>query len=180
MCNSHALRPDRRRVLAALAGTVSASALGFSPTRARAEAVSVDLPPPGPRDACPVCGMIVAKYPEWIATVLYDDGQAVHFDGAKDFFKYLQNLGKYAPGRTMEEIVGMGVTEYYGLKLVDARTARYVIGSDVYGPMGHELIPLQTQVDADDFQKDHLGQRQVAYDEVTMDMLTGLDEGRFE
>lgn len=180
MCTTHCHRPDRRRVLATLAGTVSIAALGFSPFPAHADAAVVDLPPPGPMDACPVCGMIVAKYPEWVATVLFDDGEAVHFDGAKDFFKYLQDMEKYAPGRSMEQIVGMGVTEYYGLRLVDAQAARYVIGSDTYGPMGHELIPLQTQVDADDFQKDHLGKRQVTFDEVTMEMLIGLDEGRFE
>jgi copper chaperone NosL len=180
MCQNTTPRPDRRRVLAGLLGTASAAGLGFVPAAARAEAATVDLPPPGPRDTCPVCGMIVAKYPEWVATVLYDDGFAVHFDGAKDFFKYLQDMEKYAPDRSLEQIVGMGVTEYYGLKLVDARAADYVIGSDIYGPMGHELIPLQTQVDADDFLKDHHGLRQVGFDDVTMDMLTGLDRGKFE
>ena len=47
------------------------------------------LPNPGPKDTCPVCGMFVAKYPHWTATVLYRDGHAHHFDGAKDLFKYL-------------------------------------------------------------------------------------------
>lgn len=180
MCQNHSPRPDRRRVLAGLLGTASAAGLGFVPTVARADAPKVDLPAPGPRDTCPVCGMIVAKYPEWVATVLYDDGEAVHFDGAKDFFKYLVDMEKYAPGRSMEQIVGMGVTEYYGLQLVDAKAARYVIGSDTYGPMGHELIPLQTQVDADDFMRDHAGIRQLGFDDVTMDVLNGLDEGQFE
>ncbi|MEW8383487.1 MAG: nitrous oxide reductase accessory protein NosL, partial [Candidatus Thiodiazotropha taylori] len=50
---------------------------------------SQELPNPGPKDTCPVCGMFVAKYPEWIGTVLYKDGHAHHFDGAKDLFKYL-------------------------------------------------------------------------------------------
>jgi copper chaperone NosL len=31
-------------------------------------APSLDTPAPGPRDLCPVCGMVVAKYPHWIAT----------------------------------------------------------------------------------------------------------------
>lgn len=180
MCKEHSPRPDRRRVLAGLLGTASATGLGFMPGLARADAAVVDLPPPGPRDACPVCGMIVAKYPEWIATVLYDDGEAVHFDGAKDFFKYLQDMEKYAPGRSKDQIVGMGVTEYYGLQLVDAQAAQYVIGSDVYGPMGHEMIPLQTDVDTNDFFRDHAGVRKLGFDEVTMDMLVGLDKGRFE
>jgi len=180
MCQTLSPRPDRRRVLAGLLVSVSAAGLGFMPAPARAEAQVVDLPPPGPRDTCPVCGMIVSKYPEWVATVLYDDGEAVHFDGAKDFFKYLHNMEKYAPGRSEAQIAAMGVTEYYGLKLVDAKAARYVIGSDIYGPMGHELIPLQSQLDADDYFRDHAGVAQLGFGDVTMDMLAGLDKGQFE
>ena len=52
---------------------------------------------PGPNDTCPVCGMFVSLYPDWVATALYQDGHAHHFDGAKDLFKYLLNLPKYAP-----------------------------------------------------------------------------------
>lgn len=180
MCQNSTTRLDRRQVIAALMATVSAAGLGFAPAPARAEAPLVELPPPGPLDACPVCGMIVSKYPEWIATLVFDDGEAVHFDGAKDFFKYLVDLEKYAPGRSRDQIAGMGVTEYYGLTLVDARFASYVIGSDVLGPMGHELIPLQTGLDADDFFNDHQGVRRVAFDEVTAEILLGLDNSRFE
>ena len=41
---------------------------------------------------------------------LYKDGYADHFDGAKDFFKYLLDMKKYAKGRKREDITGMGVT----------------------------------------------------------------------
>ncbi len=86
-----------------------------------------------------MCGMFVAKYPEWIASVLNKDGHTHHFDGAKDLFKYLQDLPKWAPDHNIEEIKSIGVTEYYGLTLIDSREAYYVIGSDVLGPIGHEL-----------------------------------------
>ena len=29
------------------------------------------LPKPGPKDKCPVCGMFVAKYPDWTAAVRF-------------------------------------------------------------------------------------------------------------
>jgi copper chaperone NosL len=178
MCKHRDHSPGRRQVLATLSGTALLAGLGIG--QARANAAAVELPAPGPRDTCPVCGMFVAKYPEWVATVVYADGQAVHFDGAKDFFKYLADLEKYAPGRSLNEITAMGVTEYYSLTLTDARGAFYAIGSDVYGPMGHELIPLATEADATDFMRDHHGKRLVRYDEVDAPMLKGLDEGRFE
>lgn len=136
------------------------------------------FPDPKARDACPVCGMLVARYPAWIATVVYDDGHADHFDGAKDLFKYLSDLSRYAPGRTEDGIRAVGVTEYYGLTRIDAHSAWYVIGSDVLGPMGHELVPFTTEVDAHEFIADHGGTRMLRFDEVTPDLLRDLDAGR--
>ncbi|MER2603690.1 MAG: nitrous oxide reductase accessory protein NosL, partial [Candidatus Competibacter phosphatis] len=59
----------------------------FSLSSARTE--PLQLPAPGPQDTCPVCGMFVSLYPDWVATLVYKDGHAHHFDGAKDLFKYL-------------------------------------------------------------------------------------------
>ena len=141
---------------------------------------SLELPTPGPQDTCPVCGMFVAKYPEWIATVVYRNGHAHHFDGAKDMFKYLLDLEKWAPGHQASDIQAIGVTEYYGLTRIDARKAFYVVGSEVLGPMGHELIPLETQEDAEEFMRDHKGIAIVRFADVTPTQLTNLDEGNFE
>jgi copper chaperone NosL len=136
------------------------------------------VPDPQARDACPVCGMLVARYPAWIGTVQYQDGDADHFDGAKDLFKYLFDLSRFAPGRQATDIRAIGVTEYYGLTRIDARSAWYVIGSDVLGPMGHELVPLATSEDAEEFARDHGGTRVLRFDEVTPELLLDLDAGR--
>lgn len=141
---------------------------------------SIRTPEPGLKDTCPVCGMFVAKYPEWIATVLYKDGHAHHFDGAKDLFKYLLDLQKWAPGDKAADIAGIGVTEYYGLSRIHARDAWYVIGSDVLGPMGHELIPLETEADAKEFLSDHAGQQILRFEGVNLPLLKKLDDGDFE
>lgn len=139
----------------------------------------LELPDPQPKDTCPVCGMFVVKYPDWIATVLYSDGHAHHFDGAKDLFKYLLELPKWAPGHAAKDISTIGVTEYYGVGRIDARSAWYVIGSDVLGPMGHELVPLASREDAQEFLKDHSGKGILRFDEVTLELLGDLDSGRF-
>lgn len=136
------------------------------------------FPDPKARDACPVCGMLVARYPAWIATVVYEDGHADHFDGAKDLFKYLSDRSRYAPDRPKDPIGRIGVTEYYGLTRIDANSAWYVIGSDVLGPMGHELVPFATEADAREFIEDHGGTRMLRFDEVTSDLLRDLDAGR--
>jgi nitrous oxide reductase accessory protein NosL len=139
----------------------------------------IDLPSPGPKETCPVCGMFVARYPDWIATVRYRDGHAHHFDGAKDLYKYLLDLPRWAPDHQLDQIEAIGVTEYYSVQRIDARQAYYVIGSDVLGPMGHELIPLETQADAEEFLQDHGGTRILRHKDVSLSLLQGLDEGRF-
>lgn len=138
------------------------------------------FPDPAPRDLCPVCGMVVSKYPAWIASVVYKDGHAHHFDGAKDLFKYLFDVPRYARGHRSQDIARIGVTEYYEVKRIDARQAWFVIGSDVLGPMGHELIPLASRADAEEFMRDHRGRRILRFDEVTRDLPGKLDAARFD
>ncbi len=140
---------------------------------------TLELPAPEPNDTCPVCGMFVAKYPAWIATVQYQDGHLHHFDGAKDLFKYLRNLPRWAPGHRLEDIKAIGVTEYYTLSRIDLHSAYFVIGADVLGPMGHELIPLESEADAQEFLQDHKGVRILRHNEVTNELLEGLDKGQF-
>jgi nitrous oxide reductase accessory protein NosL len=140
-------------------------------------ASSVKVPDPGPKDTCPVCGMFVAKYPAWVASVLYKDGHAHHFDGAKDLFKYLLDLPKWAPKDKADNIATIAVTEYYNLVPINAREAFYVIGSDTLGPMGHELIPFENQEDAKEFMKDHNGEKMIKYKDVTLKLLGNLDNG---
>lgn len=163
----------RRHLLAAL------FFLGLAGAAGAQEALS-GIPKPGARDLCPVCGMLVSKYPNWTATVLYKDGHAHHFDGAKDLFKYLHELPKYAPGHRVEDMKQIAVTDFYNLQKTDARKALYVIGSDVLGPMGHELVPLASEADAADFMKDHKGKRILRFDEVSKEITERLDRGKTE
>ena len=130
---------------------------------------------PKPADKCPVCGMFVAKYPDWMAQAIYRDGSYAVFDGAKDLFKYLFNLPTYAPTKRATDIAALYVTDYYSLSLVDGKAAWYVLGSDVLGPMGRELIPVAAEKEARQFMVDHKGKRLLRFAEVAADALKGLD-----
>jgi copper chaperone NosL len=130
---------------------------------------------PKPTDKCPVCGMFVAKYPDFVAQVIYQDGAYAVFDGAKDMFKYLLNLLTYAPSRRPSDVAAIYVTDYYSLTPTDGKGAWYVLGSDVYGPMGRELIPFASETEAKEFMTDHKGKRLLRFADVTGDILRGLD-----
>jgi len=130
---------------------------------------------PGPKDKCPVCGMFVAKFPDWVAAISFKDGTQAFFDGVKDMLKYYFNMAKYVPGKTTAHIRAIHVTDYYRLEPIDGRQAFYVAGSDVYGPMGRELIPFEKEAEAREFMKDHKGKSVLPFDKIDLPLVMGLD-----
>jgi nitrous oxide reductase accessory protein NosL len=158
-----------------LSGWIAVWILSVTILSAGVHAASSEPVPPGPGDKCPVCGMFVAKYPDWVAQVAFRDGLRVYFDGAKDLFKYLFGVSHFHPGRARADIQAVWVTGYYTITPIDATRAFYVEGSDVYGPMGRELIPFATEADAREFLKDHKGRRIFRFSEITTTVLKALD-----
>lgn len=132
-----------------------------------------------PKDArCPVCGMFVAKYPKWVAVI--EHGSHKHyFDGAKDAFKYYFDPVGYG-GHELDDDSKMVVSNYYTLEPIDAKKAYFVVGSDVYGPMGHEFIPFTTKEEAEEFRADHFGKRVLSFEEIDESLPSKLDSGVFE
>jgi len=154
----------------AAAGTVVAMLLVNS-----APAVENAGPGPTPKDKCPVCGMFVSKYPDWAASVTFHDGSKAWFDGAKDLFKFLADPGHFLPGRGIADVRKVIVTDYYSLRPVDAKDAFFVVGSNVFGPMGLELVSFAKRSEADDFMRDHDGKRLLRFGDVNRAVLDGLE-----
>lgn len=119
--------------------------------------------------------MLVANFPDWATVVTFKDGAQTWFDGPKDLFNYLLDLKRYAPKRNAADITSIQVKDYYGLKHMDARKAFFVLGSDVMGPMGKELVPFRTDLDAREFLKDHKGRRILTFAEITSETLKSAE-----
>jgi nitrous oxide reductase accessory protein NosL len=95
----------------------------------------------------------------------------VYFDGPKDMFRYLLDLDTFKPGSTPEQVAAVFVTDYYSTRPIDGRTASYVVGSDVMGPMGAELVPTADRSQAETLLKDHGGERVAGFGEVTAELV---------
>jgi nitrous oxide reductase accessory protein NosL len=113
---------------------------------------------------CPVCGMFTAKYPKWAAIMVMQNEAHYYFDGVKDMMKFYFSPTQFHHDRA--PIKKMFVTDYYTLKGIDAKKAFYVIGSNVYGPMGEELIPFKTESDAIYFKNEHHGKKVLTFDTI--------------
>ncbi len=139
------------------------------------QAAETKIPKATARDKCPVCGMFITKYPDWISLILFKDGTRAFFDGPKDMFKYLFDVKKYNPTKNAEDIESIWVTDYYALSPIPAKNAWYVLGSDVFGPMGRELIPLGKEAEAKEFLKDHKGKRILRFSDITAEVTKSLE-----
>jgi copper chaperone NosL len=128
-----------------------------------------------PPARCPVCGMFVAKFTRWNASLQFREGSQVIFDGAKCLFKYYLEIKKYNPARSPQDIAAMTVKDYYGQASLDARQAFYVIWSDVYGPMGHEPLPFAAETAARKFLKEHKGKEILKFENITPQLIFSLD-----
>ncbi len=118
-----------------------------------------------PKDAkCPICGMFVAKYPKWVTVIEDSKNHKLYFDGVKDMMKYYFNHPK-------EKFHHIYVHDFYTLTPIDAKKAYFVIGSNVYGPMGEELIPFVSENDAKTFFQEHKGKKIIKFDEILEDYL---------
>ena len=116
-------------------------------------------------DKCPVCGMYVYKYPKWATQIFYVN-KHYSFDGVKDMMKYY-----FSHQKNIQRIL---VRDYYTQKVIDAKTAFFVIGSDIYGPMGNELIAFSDEESAKIFYFDHRAKKILRFDEIDAELVDSL------
>lgn len=133
------------------------------------------LPVPSAKDRCPVCGMFVAGQPDWVASARFKDGATVYADGPKDLLRFFLDPKHQQRSRRLADATELSVKDYYTLSPIDGRKACYVLGGDILGPMGRELLPFATEGDAKAFMKDHHGTRVLRFDEITVDILRSMD-----
>ena len=126
---------------------------------------------------CPVCGMFVAKYPDWICQIQHTDSTIRYFDGVKDMMAYYFAPGQFG-GSSRDTMQEIWVKDYYTLAWLDGRQAFYVTGSDTYGPMGHEFIPFSSKEAAAAFLQDHRGKQILSFGEISDALVESMRSGQ--
>lgn len=118
------------------------------------------------RPRCSECGMYADEVPGSFAFAKDAAGGGLRFDAPRCLFRFL--AGPRGRGATAAE-----VTEHYSGARVPADSVVFVVGSDVTGPMGRDLIPVDRQ-HAAQFVADH-GGRVVERRAIDLAMLRSLD-----
>jgi nitrous oxide reductase accessory protein NosL len=130
-------------------------------------------------DRCPVCKMYLYRYQDWLAQIVYVKNSKTYkytFDGVKDMMKFYFNPKKYVKKEfDKTDIQNIYVTDFKSKDTINAKDAFYVIGSDVYGPMGDELIPFENKNEAEEFLKSHNVKKIIRFNEITLKLIRSLD-----
>lgn len=161
---------------------LAAATVGMFPVTA-ASAEFLQLPEGSEVDLswkCPVCGMVVGGKDGRPVTVSYKDGRVVGFagvaaavlkdghvvgfEGARCLFIYNSVPEKY--DINVADIAHQYVTDFVSKKMFELPKAFLVLGSNVKGPMGYDLIPFTTREEAAKFARENDGKWIVQLHEI--------------
>lgn len=116
-------------------------------------------------DRCPVCAMFPARRPASAAAITLDSGETFYFCGNGCLLRSWLRPSVYL-GRSQKEIVRLVVQDYFSGKPIDGRSATWVAGSDVVGPMGPAIVALGDAGQLATFQKRHGGKTVFTFDQI--------------
>lgn len=117
---------------------------------------------------CRNCGMPSKEYPKWNVKCMQEQ-QERYFCSPRCMF--MQVTKAESPINVQDSLQ---VVDYYNQKFIDARTAFFVINSDITGPMGHDFVPFADQVAAKDFLQEHKGSAILTFATVNGEVIKNL------
>lgn len=185
--------PNRRAVLSATV-TLGAAALagcaestdGTTQTE-QPEAASLTE-----EDSCDVCGMVIPNHPGPSSEIFYADNEPndhpnpARFDSTWEAFQFDFARGDWT--RQAFYVTDYSSVEYEifsddgqqlisrhvdAASFVDARSVTFVVGSEVVGTMGEDLIAFSDETDAEAFNQEYGGDL-VTFEDVTPTMISQL------
>lgn len=92
----------------------------------------------------------------------------------------LNYISKYQPGESREKLALVWVTEYYTTKKMDAHDVLFVVGTNLVGPMGLDLIPVKGMEAANNLKQDYEGELILKLDQITPEIIDRARRGRLK
>lgn len=118
-----------------------------------------------PKERCARCGMILDPASAWNSDLQLVGGGVARFDSPRCALTAWRSGAARASA--------LRVQEYYGKQWRDGREVAFVVGSDVIGPMGADLVPVDP-ARAAKFAADHAGTRPLRLESITSELLASI------
>ena len=114
---------------------------------------------------CKHCGMRIDPTGAWHTELVGEDGKVSAFDTPRCA------LTSWRSGVTPAKTIRL--QEYYDHQTRDGSELRFVIGGDVVGPMGPDLVPVDP-LRSSKFIQDHTADRALKLEEITPEVLASV------
>jgi copper chaperone NosL len=164
-------------ILALAAGCATSNNKMSGQAAAESSQVAVKQPMEIPEGAtCGKCGMYPARYPRWQSQIIFKDDTMTPFDGCKCMFNFIFAVDKYDKNHSRDDVVVAWVKDFNSGTWLNAEDAYYVVGSEMMGPMGKELIPFTDQASAMKFHQEQ-GGAMMKYEDITPEVMKTLGMG---
>lgn len=109
-----------------------------------------------PEDRCPVCAMRPARYPKSACAIQLADGRTFYFCETGCMLRSWLHPDIHL-GAAVSALKRIVVREYFSGDYLDGNAAFWVAGSDVIGPMGPMIVPLDGEDHLAVFKRRHGG-----------------------
>ena len=124
------------------------------------------------QEVCPIKNVDIDKHKDWAGYLELKDGSIVALSSSKYTFAYMLIVQKREGQDSVKNIY---VTDYKSKKLIDAKTAYYVFGSNIMSVGGDDLIPFSLENDAKEFFQGNKGKQIYRFDRMTENFINYLD-----
>lgn len=108
----------------------------------------------GEKDRCPVCGMKVAEYIKFSSAIQMSDLTTHYFCSCGCMLRAWLHPDIFLAA-SRQELKTPVIREYFTGDQLDGRSVFWVAGSDVIGPMGPALVPVNGKKEVEVFKRRH-------------------------
>jgi nitrous oxide reductase accessory protein NosL len=125
------------------------------------------------QDRCPVCGMKVADHPKFSSAIQLTDGVTYYFCGTGCMIRSWLHPEIFLATEKLRLKTPL-VKDYFTGRQVDGRNVFWVAGSDVIGPMGPAIVPVEGEQSLEAFKRRHGAKTVFRLDEMTDEKWTAI------
>ncbi len=127
---------------------------------------------------CEVRHLKLYKAPKWTSKIELQNGKKIFFSSPKSMFEFYFRPANWAyiGVKSEKDFKDILVTDYKTGKIIEARGAFFVYGSNVTSPAGDDLVPFDSYKQAKEFAKNHNGKRVFGFKEVSLGLINWLND----
>ena len=127
---------------------------------------------------CEVRHLKLYKAPKWASKIELQNGKKIFFSSPKSMFEFYFRPANWAyiGVRSEKDFKDILVTDYNTGKVIEARGAFFVYGSNITSPAGDDLVPFDSYKQAKEFAKKYNGKRVFGFKEVSEGLINWLND----